>query len=305
MDALRQAGYTYRHYLVDPADSGIPNHRKRYYLIAERSNRFLTDMDKVHALAPVFPMRNVASKNKLVITGLKSIAKDVVETNEGEKDCGLIFHELRARVGETLRDALLCSLSTEDKDLFRMHWDACLCSILPGIDPFEFIVLFDRGNEEHRKHEKYVKDCLLRFPEVNPMMELVGRPVGDYVEPMTTDSWLSSATLSKPYAPGLSYVSADSYRSFCFTGHYGQVMHKSSGSLFFTAPEDSLDKTNLSAFTGSIRLFTPREVLNFLGFPPSFTLPSCDEMPVKNQYKAVGNSLNVTVASQLLEILLK
>eukprot|EP00397_Hematodinium_sp_SG-2012_P068346 GEMP01110474.1.p1 GENE.GEMP01110474.1~~GEMP01110474.1.p1 ORF type:complete len:138 (+),score=19.77 GEMP01110474.1:69-482(+) len=137
---------------------------------------------------------------------------------------------------------------------------------------------------------------------------MVGKAIGDYVDRtvrMTGGCCLSTEVLAKPYARGLSYVSDDTYRSFCFTGHYGKVMHKSSGSLYYAAPEGRiLDKTKLPEFHGTLRLFTPREVLNFLGFPSRFALPSEDDMPLHRQYKAVGNSISITVTTQLLALLL-
>ena len=42
--ALRLKGYTWRQYLLSPVHVGIPNNRTRYYMIAERSSRFLADM---------------------------------------------------------------------------------------------------------------------------------------------------------------------------------------------------------------------------------------------------------------------
>ncbi|KAG7372130.1 DNA-methyltransferase Dcm [Nitzschia inconspicua] len=39
-DCLQQNGYTYKSYLLSPVQFGIPNHRLRFYVLAERSNRF-------------------------------------------------------------------------------------------------------------------------------------------------------------------------------------------------------------------------------------------------------------------------
>ena len=40
-DCLESNGYSWEEYLLTPMQLGIPNHRKRYYLIAERSDRFI------------------------------------------------------------------------------------------------------------------------------------------------------------------------------------------------------------------------------------------------------------------------
>eukprot|EP00913_Durusdinium_trenchii_P020751 g19491.t1 len=101
--------------------------------------------------------------------------------------------------------------------------------------------------------------------------------------------------LSRPYAPGLSYVGRKDLWSFCFTGHYGKVMHKSSGSLLYLADEP----VDRSALPKSVGL----EILNFLGFPESYKLPR--DMELKHRYKVVGNSIAVSVASELLRLLLR
>ena len=51
------------------------------------------------------------------------------------------------------------------------------------------------------------------------------------------------------------------------------------------------------------RYFTPREVSNLMGFPTSFRFP--DSISLKTQYRLLGNSLNVLVVSNLLQLLTK
>jgi len=110
--------------------------------------------------------------------------------------------------------------------------------------------------------------------------------------------------LGKPFAQGLSYAQPHDVRTFCFTGHYGKVWHKSSGSLLFqSAPwAPRLDKTALARAHGAVRLFSPKEILNVLGFPASFVVPP--SLQLRHRYKAVGNSIAVTVAARLLRVLL-
>merc|ERR1712129_364696 len=107
--------------------------------------------------------------------------------------------------------------------------------------------------------------------------------------------------LEKPFAEGLSYVQSSDRASFCFTGHYGKVIHKSSGSLLHLAGT-ALDRKNVAGAFGNVRFFSPREILNIFGFPRDFLLPL--EMPLKHRYKVVGNSIAVTVTSALLRWLL-
>mmetsp|Transcript_80004 Transcript_80004/g.185798 ORF Transcript_80004/g.185798 Transcript_80004/m.185798 type:complete len:550 (+) Transcript_80004:103-1752(+) len=110
------------------------------------------------------------------------------------------------------------------------------------------------------------------------------------------------AVLQRPFARGLSYVEPGDIRSFCFTGHYGKVLHKSSGSLLHLPNGKNFDRNNPAASFGSVRFFSPKEILNMLGFPRNFKLPS--GMELRHRYKVVGNSIAVTVASALLRFLL-
>ena len=41
-ECLRDCGYTFEEYLLNPTQLGVPNNRSRYYMVAERSNRFGT-----------------------------------------------------------------------------------------------------------------------------------------------------------------------------------------------------------------------------------------------------------------------
>ncbi|TWW71478.1 tRNA (cytosine(38)-C(5))-methyltransferase [Takifugu flavidus] len=50
-----------------------------------------------------------------------------------------------------------------------------------------------------------------------------------------------------------------------------------------------------------LRYFTPREVANLMGFPQSFTFP--ESVSTKQQYRLLGNSLNVVVVAKLLQLL--
>ncbi|KAH9397208.1 tRNA (cytosine-5-)-methyltransferase [Tyrophagus putrescentiae] len=51
-----------------------------------------------------------------------------------------------------------------------------------------------------------------------------------------------------------------------------------------------------------LRFFTPREVANLMSFPPNFEFPP--DLNLKQQYRVLGNSVNVLVCQYLLRILL-
>ena len=52
-----------------------------------------------------------------------------------------------------------------------------------------------------------------------------------------------------------------------------------------------------------IRKLTPRECLNFQGFPKSFKFP--DDMPVSQRYKQAGNAVTVKLITKIAKIISK
>mmetsp|Transcript_17896 Transcript_17896/g.26479 ORF Transcript_17896/g.26479 Transcript_17896/m.26479 type:complete len:569 (-) Transcript_17896:213-1919(-) len=105
-----------------------------------------------------------------------------------------------------------------------------------------------------------------------------------------------TSVLEQPWASNqLGIVTAADTATHCFTAAYGRIYHKATGSLLdVTTEEEQNDHT--------LRRFSPRELLNLFGFPPSFTFPS--SLKLEHQYKLVGNSINVTVVALLMQELL-
>lgn len=52
-----------------------------------------------------------------------------------------------------------------------------------------------------------------------------------------------------------------------------------------------------------LRYFTPREVSRLMAFPDSFNFPA--EISRKQQYRLLGNSINVKVVSHLIKYLVE
>jgi tRNA (cytosine38-C5)-methyltransferase len=105
-------------------------------------------------------------------------------------------------------------------------------------------------------------------------------------------------------------VTPASQRSACFTSGYGRFV-KGTGSVLYTgvdnlfALENPEDRTfeadwakNLSM--GSLRYFSGLEMARLMGFPPSFGFPS--SCSTRQQWKLMGNSLNVRLAARLLTL---
>ena len=94
------------------------------------------------------------------------------------------------------------------------------------------------------------------------------------------------------------------YTSSTFTKAYGSHHITSSGSLLRTAnlADKSYDKSDHeSILKGKVRFFSPGEVARLHALPESFGFPS--QLTRIQQYKLLGNSLNVQVVAELLRIL--
>uniref|UniRef100_A0A9J7YEJ1 tRNA aspartic acid methyltransferase 1 n=1 Tax=Cyprinus carpio carpio TaxID=630221 RepID=A0A9J7YEJ1_CYPCA len=112
------------------------------------------------------------------------------------------------------------------------------------------------------------------------------------------------------YALLMDIVQPSSRRSVCFTKGYGHYVEGTGSvlqscvdvelegvfkSLELLSEEDKLKQ--LSQL--KLRYFTPREIASLMGFPADFTFPK--HISIKQQYRVLGNSLNVHVVSQLLQ----
>jgi hypothetical protein len=133
LEVLKERDYTWKQFVVSPIQIGVPNNRKRFYLLCERSKRFHGLEDSVMY---DFPQAISSSADKLdAVSQVATIQKYISEP-----------------------------------------------LIEEGLD--------------------------------------------------TNDLYLSDELLAKPWARGLSVVSCMDQVTFCFTGSYGKVFHKSSGSAY-------------------------------------------------------------------------
>lgn len=123
---------------------------------------------------------------------------------------------------------------------------------------------------------------------------------------------LSSKTLLR-YALLMDVVQPSSRRSVCFTKGYGHYV-EGTGSVLQSCVDVELEIVfkNLELLSEEDRLkqllqlklryFTAREIANLMGFPDDFTFPK--HISVKQQYRVLGNSLNVHVVSHLIRLMI-
>lgn len=115
------------------------------------------------------------------------------------------------------------------------------------------------------------------------------------------------------YALVMDIVQPSSRRSVCFTKGYGHYV-EGTGSVLQSCMDVDLETVFKSLDQLSeedklkqllrlkLRHFTPREISRLMGFPDHFTFPK--HISFKQQYRVLGNSLNVHVVSHLIRLML-
>ncbi|XP_023227423.1 tRNA (cytosine(38)-C(5))-methyltransferase-like [Centruroides sculpturatus] len=130
-----------------------------------------------------------------------------------------------------------------------------------------------------------------------------------------TDPYLISDRILLKYAMVFDIVDASSSNCCCFTkayGHYfqgtGSILRQncdvSMSEIFQKTLDKNLEETEKLELLKKLRLryFTPTEVANLMCFPQHFKFPLT--VTRKQQYRVLGNSVNVGVISELLKLLL-
>ncbi|XP_075935567.1 tRNA (cytosine(38)-C(5))-methyltransferase [Anarhichas minor] len=145
--------------------------------------------------------------------------------------------------------------------------------------------------------------------------DLSVRQVQDFLEPLmevNMEHYLLPPKTLLRYALLLDIVQPTCRRSVCFTKGYGRYV-EGTGSVLQCCMETEMENVfrGLDQFSEDeklqqlmklkLRYFTPREVANLMGFPQSFSFP--EQITTKQQYRVLGNSLNIVVVARLLQLL--
>ena len=138
-------------------------------------------------------------------------------------------------------------------------------------------------------------------------------PLCNFIQPMSSsqeDEFLVPPEVLLRYASILDIVQEDSTQCCCFTKAYGHYV-EGTGSVLqcdgnldeaFREYLDGGKKTAEPLVKLRLRYFSPTEVAGLLWFPAKFHFPS--DVTIKQQYRLLGNSLNVYVVSVLLHRIL-
>lgn len=150
-------------------------------------------------------------------------------------------------------------------------------------------------------------------PETLPKISQI---LDDIKNPELEQLRLTKQKLGKPSSWCLDVVGKDSRRSSCFTSSYGKFF-KGTGSVLayktgngpdvtisLQSPEDRSFNSDwfkdLLDHGYEIRYFSGEELLRLFGFHRDFKFPL--EITTKQKWKLVGNSLNIRVASKVVEL---
>uniref|UniRef100_A0A8C6UDB1 tRNA (cytosine(38)-C(5))-methyltransferase n=1 Tax=Neogobius melanostomus TaxID=47308 RepID=A0A8C6UDB1_9GOBI len=192
----------------------------------------------------------------------------------------------------------------DDKDVLEQSAALCPRHTETGDGPecAQFLYKLETRAEQQRKQQQNSDQSITQ--------------IQDFLDPdvdLNLEQYLLLPKTLLRYAPILDIVHPTSRRSICFTKGYGRYVEGTGSvlqssteaeteSVFRGLEEHSEEERLRRLQTLQLRYFTPREVANLMGFPQGFAFP--DDVPVKQRYKVLGNSLNVVVVSKLLRILL-
>ncbi|CAF91437.1 unnamed protein product, partial [Tetraodon nigroviridis] len=272
---LRECGYAVQEMLVSPTHFGIPNSRLRYYLLAKLSGQ----------------------KGKL---GCAEQGGDQAGQKAAVSLSSAFQHLCLDADGLQISDD-----STEDPT------PAPPSSSSSSPSPFPPQVCAP----EYKTCPSLLKATLEAQKKKNQNHNLSVKQIQDFLEPqenLNLDQHFLPPKILLRYAQLLDIVRPTCRRSICFTKGYGKYvegtgsvlqccMDTSVEHVFPRLDQCSEEERVQKLLELKLRYFTPREVANLMGFPPTFSFP--ESVSTKQQYRLLGNSLNVVVVAKLLQLL--
>lgn len=161
---------------------------------------------------------------------------------------------------------------------------------------------------------------LTQLPELDILpVDSVGDlpPLSTFLDSTAKESLrVPKKLLESPAAWCFDIVTPDLSRTACFTHSYGKFV-RGTGSVLYTgppstklktlqAPQDRVFDANWADgldLAQHLRYFSGSEMAKLMGFSESFSFPS--DCTPKQEWKLLGNSLNVRVAARLCELALR
>ncbi|XP_071850887.1 tRNA (cytosine(38)-C(5))-methyltransferase-like isoform X2 [Apostichopus japonicus] len=270
IDVLKKCNFSYKEFLLSPTDLGVPNQRLRYFLLAKHQ--------------PLIFKETTLTNEEKTLLNHQILSENVCCHSNQDKNN---LQEVESTPGRT---------DTSDID----------ATSEPEADIQNTSESMSMSNLESQR------DIGIKTEDKISPKE---RNIKEYLEALSQESFedfdVPDKTLLR-FGRVMDIVREEDERTCCFTkayGHYvegtGSFLQRNNSLTKQWAFEDRLDSnvTLLRLQHLGLRYFTPREVANFHCFPKEFSFPS--ELSRKQQYRALGNSLNAHVVSVLLRYLVK
>ncbi|XP_023281851.1 tRNA (cytosine(38)-C(5))-methyltransferase isoform X3 [Seriola lalandi dorsalis] len=291
---LTGCGYSFQEFMVSPTSVGIPNSRLRYFLIAKMSTSFSTQARsevRSQARSEVRSQARSEVRSQARSEGMSQAMSQHSQSSTSDRVC------------IQLPDVFPHFAEADSSEQPTVLSPTCPGSCQSEEEVREGQVLYklETAADAQRKRSQN--------------QDLSIRQIQDFLEPQREGDLeqhlLPPRTLLR-YALLLDIVQPTCRRSVCFTKGYGRYV-EGTGSVLQGCTETQME----SVFAGldqvseeekvqqllklKLRYFTPREVANLMGFPQSFMFP--EGVSTLQQYRTLGNSLNVVVVSRLLQLL--
>ena len=283
-DALRAAGFTWRVLVLDPPAFGIPNHRLRLYLAAERSNRFGGGGD---AAADEPPPPGRAPADIGAPERAPRPLREFVARVDGGGSGG---------AGDAAEGAAALTLS---RAVLAQPWARRSLAIVNRADARThcFTCLYGRVVHKAAGSVLYDETLALLAPDDDDAADAAGGALG-------AKGAATRVTVALPH-PVARDEAGDAAPLPATPPPLPTSPTPPTPPPFSEVPLD-LDGERLLEHAGRLRLFAPSELLTLFGFHavrPGYQFPPT--MRLRTRYKLVGQSVNVHVIAHVLRWLLR
>jgi len=321
LDTLHKCGHTWRQYMLSPMQIGIPNHRTRFYLAATTAATTPTTKTMIDVDNAAVPHQgpNIITREQCthLITIPPGLDANQIPPPSSNTTPATPEDDEEDEHRRTLTQP--DGPSTQENTAAAGRLASAETSSAPtSPEPSSSPSSSDPGSIQNVHFPA--------LPDVSTLPILIQpRPLSCFLDgPNQLPPALVNAlrvpfdVLQRGYK--LSVVSPLDRRTFCFTGSYGHVINKSSGSLLvgdgpivengIALTDHPLDTSPgphgepyLTRLYPHLRFFSPNELLRMFGFPPCYSFPP--HFRIRHAYKLIGNSINIGIVSSILKEELK
>ncbi|XP_048241648.1 tRNA (cytosine(38)-C(5))-methyltransferase-like [Haliotis rufescens] len=270
VETLRQCSYSSQEFLLTPLQTGVPNCRLRYYLIATLAQDGFT-----------FPA-----------------SESILEELPAEASDWLTYKTLICDTS----DQQSCDQSCDSGTTPGQNGGVCDANEKTLEDAGENLrQVADETHQEYSgcqrlKHFIEKQSCEYFQEFLLDDKELTRFVIMDIVQP----SLKKSACFTRRY--GHFVEGAGSIVQMTSDGDAVRAVSKLKSRVVDLPERPLLGEEELDLLRGlQLRYFTPREIANLLCFPPQFELPN--ELSRIQMYRSLGNSLSVHVVSLLIRLM--